>query len=52
MAMRLTARASYIAGIAGNNCVLATAKDAYMRDFDLFVPSDCSASQTKEDNEH
>ena len=41
-----------IAGIAGNNCVLATANDAYMRDFDLLVPSDCSASQTKAENEH
>jgi len=46
------ARNLIIAGIAGNNCVLATANDAYMRDFDLFVPSDCSASQTKADNEH
>jgi len=46
------ARSLIIAGIAGNNCVLATANDAYMRDFDLFVPSDCSASQTKADNDH
>jgi nicotinamidase-related amidase len=47
----LGARSLIIAGIAGNNCVLFTANDAYMRDFKLAVPSDCSASQTKEDNE-
>jgi nicotinamidase-related amidase len=41
-----------LAGIAGNNCVLFTANDAYMRDFKLLVPSDCSASQIEEDNEN
>jgi nicotinamidase-related amidase len=41
-----------LAGIAGNNCVLFTANDAYMRDFMLFVPADCSVSQTKEDNDY
>lgn len=41
-----------LAGIAGNNCVLFTANDAYMRDFKLLVPSDCSASQLQEDNEN
>lgn len=40
-----------LAGIAGNNCVLFTANDAYMRDFRLFVPSDCSVSLTNDDNE-
>lgn len=40
-----------LAGIAGNNCVLFTANDAYMRDFRLFVPADCSVSLTQEDNE-
>src|SRR5688572_6466896 len=34
-------RSLILAGIAGNNCVLFTANDAYMRDFKLFVPSDC-----------
>jgi nicotinamidase-related amidase len=48
----LGARSLILAGIAGNNCVLFTANDAYMRDFKLFVPSNCSASQTKEDNEN
>ena len=41
-----------LTGIAGNNCVLFTANDAYMRDFKLFVPSDCSVSQTKEENDY
>ena len=39
-----------ITGIAGNFCVLFTANDAYMRDFKLFVPSDCCASNTKKEN--
>ena len=41
-----------LAGIAGNNCVLFTANDAYMRDFKLFVPADCSVSIAPEDNQY
>jgi nicotinamidase-related amidase len=48
----LGAHSLILAGIAGNNCVLFTANDAYMRDFKLLVPSDCSASQTHEDNQN
>jgi nicotinamidase-related amidase len=48
----LGAHSLILAGIAGNNCVLFTANDAYMRDFKLLVPSDCSASQLEEDNEN
>ncbi|HEY6122984.1 MAG TPA: isochorismatase family cysteine hydrolase, partial [Pyrinomonadaceae bacterium] len=33
-----------LTGIAGNNCVLFTANDAYMRDFHIIVPSDCVVS--------
>jgi nicotinamidase-related amidase len=33
-----------ITGIAGDNCVLFTAADAYMREFDVAVPADCTAS--------
>jgi len=40
-----------LTGIAGNFCVLFTANDAYMRDFNLFVPSDCTVSNTKKENE-
>jgi nicotinamidase-related amidase len=41
-----------ITGVAGNMCVQFTANDAYMRDYNLFVPSDCVASNTIETNEH
>ncbi|HKO62190.1 MAG TPA: isochorismatase family cysteine hydrolase [Pyrinomonadaceae bacterium] len=41
-----------LTGIAGNNCVLFTANDAYMRDFKLFIPSDCCVSETKEENHY
>lgn len=40
-----------LTGIAGNFCVLFTANDAYMRDFNLLVPSDCTVSNTKEEND-
>ena len=33
-----------ITGIAGDNCVLFTAADAYMREFDVAVPADCIVS--------
>jgi nicotinamidase-related amidase len=41
-----------LTGIAGNFCVLFTAQDAYMRDFRLFVPRDCIASEDEADNRH
>jgi nicotinamidase-related amidase len=41
-----------LTGIAGNNCVLFTANDAYMRDFKIYVPADCIVSNTKEENQH
>jgi nicotinamidase-related amidase len=39
-----------ITGIAGNFCVLFTANDAYMRDYDLIIPSDCTASNSPGQN--
>lgn len=48
----LQARTLVLTGLAGNICVLFTANDAYMRDFDLVVPSDCVASNNAEENEH
>jgi nicotinamidase-related amidase len=47
----LETRTLILTGIAGNFCVLFTANDAYMRDFNLFVPSDCTVSNTKKDND-
>jgi nicotinamidase-related amidase len=39
-----------LTGFAGNICVFFTANDAYMRGYELAVPSDCIASETLEDN--
>ena len=48
----LGVRTLIVAGFAGNNCVLFTANDAYMRDYQLIIPADCTASNTPEDNEN
>jgi len=48
----LNARNLILTGIAGNNCVLFTANDAYMRDFKVFVPEDCVVSNTEEENRY
>jgi nicotinamidase-related amidase len=40
----------FITGIAGNICVLFTANDAYMRGYDIIIPSDCIASNDEQDN--
>jgi nicotinamidase-related amidase len=48
----LGARSLILTGIAGNNCVLFTANDAYMRDFKLIIPADCSVSQTEQENDY
>jgi len=46
----LGARTLVLTGIAGNICILFTANDAYMRDYELVVPADCVASNTEEEN--
>ena len=46
----LRSRRLIITGIAGNFCVLFTANDAYMRDYELVVPSDCTISNTLREN--
>jgi nicotinamidase-related amidase len=48
----LGVRTLVLTGFAGNNCVLFTANDAYLRDYELIVPSDCTASIRTEDNEY
>lgn len=48
----LNVKTVILTGVAGNICVLFTANDAYMRDFNLIVPSDCVASNTEEENTH
>ncbi len=48
---QLDVRHLIITGIAGDICVLYTANDAYMREYDMSIPMDCMASETNEDNE-
>lgn len=38
-----------LTGVAGNLCVLFTAHDAHMREFEVVVPRDCIASNTTTD---
>ncbi len=40
-----------LTGITGDICVLFTASEAYLRDFELYVPGDCIASISDEENE-
>ena len=47
----LGAKRLVLTGIAGNFCVLFTANDAYMRDYDLVIPEDCCVSNTPRENE-
>lgn len=47
----LGTRTLILAGIAGDACVLQTASDAYMRDYRLIVPADCTASIEPGDND-
>lgn len=47
----LKCRRLILCGISGNMCVQFTACDAYMRDFKLFIPQDCMASNTEEANQ-
>jgi nicotinamidase-related amidase len=39
-----------LTGIAGNICILFSANDAYMRDFNVIVPADCVVSNTPDEN--
>ena len=48
----LKASTLILTGIAGNSCVLFTANDAFMRDYYLIVPSDCTISIDPADNEY
>jgi len=42
----LGAQKLILAGFATDICVLFTANDAYMRDYQLYIPSDCAAAET------
>ncbi len=41
-----------ITGMATNICVLFTANDAYMRDYELVIPVDCVAANSREDTDY
>lgn len=44
----MQARDLVICGLATDMCVQLTAGDAFLREFGLWVPSDCSAAETQE----
>ena len=48
----LGARTLILTGFACNNCVLFTANDAYMRDYRLLIPADCTASINQRDTDN
>jgi nicotinamidase-related amidase len=48
----LQAKRLILTGLWTNNCVLFTAHDAYMRDFQLCVPKDCVAAHTHSDHRY
>lgn len=48
----LQARTLILTGLTGDICVLFTAHDAYMRDFNLVIPADCIASNDSRENEY
>ena len=41
-----------ICGFAADNCVFFTAVEAHMRDYHVFVPSDCCASEVDTERRH
>jgi nicotinamidase-related amidase len=45
----LRAERLVLAGLTVERCVLFTANDAFLRDYDLFVPRDCTVAITDED---
>lgn len=47
----LGASSLILGGLATNSCIICTAHDANMRDFHLFVPSDCSAARSRREHQ-
>jgi nicotinamidase-related amidase len=48
----LKVKSLILTGLQTNICVLFTANEAYMRDFYIVAPSDCSASERQQDHEY
>lgn len=49
---QLGVRRLILTGMSGNVCVLFSAADAYMREFDIMVPADCLACINPDDKAH
>ena len=52
MLQELGVKKVILTGVAGDNCVLFSANDAYLRGLKLFIPSDCVASNTEAENQY
>lgn len=50
--LELGKKSLILAGVAGDICILFTAKDAYMYEYALQVPENCIASNEKRGNEY
>lgn len=46
----LGAETLILTGLTGDICILFTASDAHMRDYHLWIPSDCVVSQDEDEN--
>jgi nicotinamidase-related amidase len=46
----LGASSLVLCGLTTNSCIVCTAHDAKMRDFKLYVPSDCTAARTPKEH--
>jgi len=46
----LGATSLILTGLATNSCIVCTAHDANMRNFSLYVPSDCSAARSRREH--
>jgi nicotinamidase-related amidase len=46
----LTVKAVILVGLITNACILTTASELYVRDLDVYVPSDCVAAPAKRDH--
>ncbi|HEX2543021.1 MAG TPA: isochorismatase family cysteine hydrolase [Caldimonas sp.] len=46
----LRARTLIVTGVATDQCIVMSASDAHMRDYEVVVPQDCVAAQTEDRN--
>jgi nicotinamidase-related amidase len=46
----LSATSLILTGLATNSCIICTAHDANMRNFSLYVPSDCSVARSRREH--